>query len=114
MTFSNADSTRQIEITPQEVVAALKSTLPPRLLDVRTPEEWELTHIDGTTLITEVFAKEMLEWTKDTPIVFYCHHGQRSLNAASYFIEQGFTNVRSMTGGIDTWSLEINSSIPRY
>ena len=86
MTVSNAYSTRQIEMSPQEVAAALKSTLPPRLLDVRTPEEWELAHIDGTTLVTEVLAKEILEWKKDTLIVFYCHHGQILMLAAPVVI----------------------------
>ena len=51
---------------------------------------------------------------KDTPIVFHCHLGQRSLDAASYFAGHGFKNVRSMTGGIDAWSSEVDESILRY
>lgn len=52
---------------------------------------------------------------KERPIiVFYCHHGRRSLDAASYFAEHGFTNVHSMTGAIDAWSIEVDSSVPCY
>ena len=53
-------------------------------------------------------------WPKHTPIVFCCHLGQRSLDAASYFAGHGFTEVRSMTGGLDAWSTEVDPSVPRY
>jgi rhodanese-related sulfurtransferase len=64
--------------------------------------------------MTEALAQEMMRWAKDTPIVFYCHMGQRSLDAASYFAGHGFTNIHSMTSGIDAWSIEVDSSVPRY
>ena len=48
------------------------------------------------------------------PIVFYCHVGARSLDAAAYYAGHGFKNVRSMTGGIDAWSSEVDESVPRY
>ena len=51
---------------------------------------------------------------KDTPIVTYCHHGIRSLEAASYLIGHGFTNVLSLAGGIDAWAKEIDTSLRRY
>ena len=105
---------RRIQISPVDVAAALQSKLPPRLVDVRTREEWELARIQGATLNTEELAQEMMHLPKDTPIVFHCHLGQRSLDAASYFAGHGFKNVRSMTGGIDAWSSEVDESIPRY
>ena len=64
--------------------------------------------------MTEAVAQVVMRWPKDTPIVFYCHLGQRSLDAASYFAGHGFTEVRSMTGGLDAWSLEVDPSVPRY
>jgi len=105
---------RRIQMSPVDVAAALQSNLPPRLVDVRTREEWELARIQGATLNTEELAQEMMRWPKDTPIVFHCHLGQRSLDAASYFAGHGFKKVRSMTGGIDAWSNEVDESIPRY
>ncbi len=105
---------RRIQMSPVDVAAALKSKLPPRLVDVRTREEWALARIQGATLNTEELAQEMMRLPRDTPIVFHCHLGQRSLDAASYFTGHGFKNVRSMTGGIDAWSSEVDESIPRY
>ena len=105
---------QRMQMSPVDVAAALQSNLPPRLVDVRTREEWELARIQGATLNTEELAQEMMRLPKDTPIVFHCHIGQRSLDAASYFAGHGFKNVRSMTGGIDAWSSEVDESIPRY
>jgi len=107
-------SDRRIQVSPGDVAAGQRSEHPPRLVDVRTPAEWELARIQGATLTTEEQSQEMMRWPKDTPIVFYCHVGQRSLDAASYLAGHGFKNVRSMTGGIDAWSLEVDSSVPRY
>lgn len=48
-------------------------------------------------------------------IVFNCHRGRRSRDAAaSYFAGHGITNVHSMTGAIDAWSIEVDSSVPCY
>ena len=105
---------RHIQISPVDVAAALQSNIPPRLIDVRTSKEWGLARIQGATLNTDELAQEMMSWPKDTHIVFHCHFGQRSLDAASYFAGHGFSNVRTMTGGIDAWSLFVDSSVPRY
>jgi rhodanese-related sulfurtransferase len=101
-------------VSPGEVAAALGSDDPPRLIDVRSPAEWELARIAGATLMTEAVAQVVMRWPKHAPIVFYCHLGQRSLDAASYYAGHGFTEVRSMTGGLDAWSLEVDPSVPRY
>ena len=105
---------RRIQVSPVEVAAALRSDDPPRLIDVRSPAEWELARIEGATLMTEVVAELVMRWPKDTPIVFYCHLGQRSLDAASYFAGHDFTEVRSMTGGIDAWSVGVDPAVARY
>ena len=105
---------RRIQVSPVEVAAALGSDDPPRLIDVRSPAEWELARIEGATLMTEVVAELVMSWPKDTPIVFYCHLGQRSLDAASYFAGHGFTDLRSMTGGLEAWSLQVDPSVLRY
>jgi len=104
----------RIQVSPEDVAVALRSKSPPRLVDVRTPEEWELARIPGATLISEDLAKEMMQWRKHTAIVFYCHRGRRSLDAATYLAGHGFSQVRSMTGGIDAWSLDVDASMPRY
>jgi rhodanese-related sulfurtransferase len=105
---------QRIKISPADVATAMKSATPPRLIDVRTPQEWEMAKIPGAQLITEELSYEIMSWPKDTPMVFHCHHGQRSMDAASYFAGHGFTNAKSMTGGIDAWSASVDPSVPRY
>ncbi|MBN2192894.1 MAG: hypothetical protein JW751_08760 [Polyangiaceae bacterium] len=51
---------RRIQMNPKDVAAARRSSTPPRLIDVRTPEEWGLAHIEGATLVTEGLATEMM------------------------------------------------------
>jgi rhodanese-related sulfurtransferase len=103
-----------LEISPTETAALMKQGLV-KLIDVRTPQEYEIAHIEGCPLVDQEIAKEILEtWPKDTPIVTVCHHGVRSLDAAVYLRRSGFTNARSMQGGIDVWSQRIDPAIPRY
>jgi adenylyltransferase/sulfurtransferase len=47
-------------------------------------------------------------------VVAYCHHGIRSLSAANFLEQQGVTPVFSLAGGIDAWSLQVDSKVPRY
>ena len=106
---------QRIQIGAQELAEALKGDTPPRLIDVREPDEQKIAHIDGFQPATKEFVQEMMAtWAKDTPIVTYCHHGLRSLEAASYFIGHGFTDVRSLTGGIEAWAEQIEPSMARY
>ena len=111
---SHADEQR-IQIQAQDLAEALKNTTPPRLLDVREPEELDIVKLDGAVRVTPELVQEMMaSWPKDTPIVTYCHHGVRSLEAASYLIGHGFTNVRTLAGGIDAWAGQIDPALPRY
>jgi rhodanese-related sulfurtransferase len=103
-----------LEISPHETAALMKQGNV-KLIDVRTPYEYAIAHIEGCPLVDEALAKEIVEtWSKDTPIIAICHHGVRSLDAVAYLRQQGFTQARSMRGGIDVWSQMIDASIPRY
>lgn len=106
---------RDIQIRPEKLASALKAGQKLQLLDVRTPEEHEIARIDGAQLATEALAREVVErWPKDSPIVVYCHLGERSVEAVSFLMGQGFTNVRSLAGGIDAWSAQVDPTVPRY
>ena len=105
----------RIKISPQELAENLKNETPPRLIDVREPDEQAIAKIEGALPATQSVMQEMMTtWPKDTPIVTYCHHGVRSLDAASYLIGHGFTDVRSLSGGIDAWANEIDQEVPVY
>ena len=87
------------------------------LLDCRTPEEHATARIGGAVLIPmqELSARvdELAAW-RDKPIIVHCHHGVRSLRVAHWLRERGFSGARSMRGGIEAWSVEIDPSVPRY
>ena len=53
-------------------------------------------------------------WDRQAPLVFIDHQGTRSMDAAAYFVGHGFANARSLRGGIDAWSQEVDPSLPRY
>lgn len=98
------DVEAQLHISPTELALALKRGEKLRLLDVRSAEEWEAGYIPGAQRVTVELTFEALDsWPKDTPIVFYSNEGRRSLDKAAYFRAYGFTNARSLDGGMDAW-----------
>jgi rhodanese-related sulfurtransferase len=106
-----ADDRMQVYVSEAaELVKAGKA----KLVDVRTREEYDAVHIDGSIFMTQELMHQLGGWDKDQQIIFVCHHGIRSLDAAAYFAGHGLENVRSMRGGIDAWSCEIDPNLPRY
>ena len=51
---------------------------------------------------------------RSTPLYFHCHRGSRSQAAAEHFIQQGFTEVYNLAGGIDAWSRDVDPGVKRY
>ncbi len=85
------------------------------LVDVRPPQEREIAAVAITYSALEGGGLEtLMALPKDTPLAFLCHHGGRSAQAASYFAQQGFTEVYNVVGGIEAWSLTVDSAVPRY
>lgn len=108
------DLEKDMEIAPREVAELLKQGKI-KLLDVRTPQESTIASVPGSVLVDQTQAQEIMEsWPKETSIVTMCHHGMRSLDAAAYLRGHGFTNTKSMAGGIDAWALQVDPSTPRY
>ena len=87
----------------------------PLLLDVRTPREWEVCRIEGAHLIPLYeLGHRWQELDTEREIIVYCHHGHRSARAVDFLRRAGLKQVRNLTGGIDAWSREIDSSVPLY
>jgi rhodanese-related sulfurtransferase len=101
-------------IAPQEVKDLLE-TEGVEILDIRTREEYEAVHLEGAKLLDQALMHEMVATRpKDRLLVIVDHKGSRSLDAAAYFAGHGFSNIKCLRGGIDAWSAEIDTSLPRY
>jgi rhodanese-related sulfurtransferase len=104
------------QISPRELFRNLENGQPIRLVDVRQPWENQLAALPGSILIPlNELPQRAQEIGRDQGIVVvFCHHGIRSLSAAGYLQRLGFLNVKSLAGGIDAWSCEVDPDVPRY
>lgn len=85
------------------------------LVDIRSPQEFEAVHIDGSVHLSPAFLNELLsEARKDARVVLVDHTGDRALDGAAYLQGHGLKNVRVLRGGIDAWCIEVDPSLPRY
>jgi monothiol glutaredoxin len=87
---------------------------PLELFDVRTPKEREIARIEGARLLDRPAQDHIMALPKSTPLYFHCHSGMRSQQAAQFFLGQGFKQVYNLEGGIDAWSRDVDSDVPRY
>ena len=105
----------KILIEPKELAELLKQDKSVRLVDVRSREEFEAVHIEGSVLMSQSMTQEiMAEGTNARPLVIIDHRGKQGLDAAAYFMGHGLTNVRCLRGGIDAWALEVDVKMRRY
>lgn len=104
-----------IEISPSEVKARIAGGEQFLFVDVREPWEYDTAHIEDSTLIPlREIPDHAVRFENSNGVILFCHHGMRSLDAAAWLRSQGVEGARSMAGGIDRWSVEVDSSVPRY
>ena len=84
------------------------------LFDVRTMEERQIACLQNSIFLDEGAVETIKNLDQDTRLIFYCHSGVRSQEAAKYFFEKGYTQSFNLVGGIDAWSLYVDPKIPRY
>ena len=111
------DFDEQLEITPRQVHDMRAGGEPFVLIDCRTPQEHGIVHIEQAELIplqTAAAQMEKLSAWQDGSIVVHCHHGGRSLQMTQLLRQAGFADVKSMTGGIDLWAIDIEPGMQRY
>ena len=106
------------ELSPTEFVARWPSRATGDevvLLDVREHDELALAAVEGALHIPmrEIPAR-LGELDPAKPLVVMCHSGGRSRRVAEFLKGNGFPNVFNLNGGIDAWSTQIDSQIPRY
>lgn len=103
----------EIEVT--ELADCIKSAGPLTLIDVREPHERAICNIAGSELIAMGTLPQRLDELRDKPnVVLYCHTGVRSLQAVRFLDSAGIEGSRSLRGGIDAWSRQIDPTVPQY
>lgn len=105
----------ELEITPTELKRRLDAGEKLLLVDVREPWEHQLCRIEGSQLMPmRTVPASLQQLDVEVPVICYCHHGMRSLDVAVWLQQQGVESARSLAGGIERWSAEIDPKVPRY
>ena len=89
------------------------------VLDVR--EAWEIqtacVKAQGFELVKipmHTIPPRIAELDRDQPIAVLCHHGGRSMQVAAFLVQQGFSHVANIAGGINAWSSQVDATVPTY
>jgi rhodanese-related sulfurtransferase len=102
-------------LAPHDLARECGSGAAPKLVDVRSREEFEAVHIAGSVLLSQPVMQEILgRWPRGERFVVVDHRGQQALDAAAFFAGHGFEHVRCLRGGVDAWALEVDPSLRRY
>jgi rhodanese-related sulfurtransferase len=104
------------EVDAPALAAAMATHDPPLLVDVRTEPERAVAAIQPSLHIglDRFVERAPEEIPRDRDVVVYCHVGARSAQAAVWLKASGWSRVRSLAGGIDAWSEQVDPQVPRY
>jgi sulfur-carrier protein adenylyltransferase/sulfurtransferase len=108
-------ATNLAEITPIELKAALATSHPPLVLDVRNPEEIAICRIAGSTVIPlPELPNRLNELDRSRSMVVHCKSGVRSAKAITLLQGAGFSKLTNLKGGVLAWIKEVDPSLPTY
>lgn len=85
------------------------------LIDVRpAPDRARAAPLAQARALEDEGYESLAALPKDTPLAFICHFGVSSRAMAERFAAHGFNHVHNVEGGMDAWSRDIDTSVPRY
>ncbi|MGA2244533.1 MAG: molybdopterin-synthase adenylyltransferase MoeB [Verrucomicrobiota bacterium] len=104
------------EVTVQDMKKALNNpALGIKVVDVREPDEYEIAKVPGVPLLPlSQLNDRFTELDPNQQYYLHCKAGVRSMKALGFLRQQGFKYVKSVKGGINAWSDEIDRNVPRY
>lgn len=110
------------EITSRELERLRQEGAGPIVLDVREAYELGLArlkdrfeHVPMSQLADRgISALPAAMSDKAARVVVLCHHGIRSAQVTNWLLSLGWTDVRSLEGGIDAWALLVDPSVGAY
>ena len=112
---SSHDQDAKVLIEPKELAEWRKQDSSLQLVDVRSREEFEAVHIEGSMLLSQDVMRQIMgDGSNTRPLVVVDHQGKSALDAAAYFMGHGLQNVRCLRGGVDAWAQEVEPGMRRY
>jgi rhodanese-related sulfurtransferase len=104
------------EVDAPTLAEAMAGRDAPLLVDVRTDPERAVAVIEPSLHVglDRFVERAPAEIPTDREVVVYCHVGARSAQAAVWMKANGWPQVRSLAGGIDAWSEQVDQAVPRY
>jgi rhodanese-related sulfurtransferase len=112
---SSHEQDEKVLISPADLAALIQQDKSVKLVDVRSREEFEAVHIEGSQLLSQAVMQQLMgSGSNINPIVVIDHQGKNGLDAAAYFMGHGLQNIRCLRGGLDAWAQEVDSKMRRY
>ena len=112
---ASAEHDRQLQITPADLKSKLDAGAELKLLDIRSREEFDAVKIAGSELLTTELQQQAFgTWAPESEVVIIDHSGDRSLDAASFFVGHGLKQTKALAGGIDAYAQITDPPLPRY
>ncbi|HRE30103.1 MAG TPA: molybdopterin-synthase adenylyltransferase MoeB [Anaerolineales bacterium] len=110
-----AESTSSWDLPVTDLAARLKAGDDLKIIDVREPHEWQISHIEGAHLIPlGELAGRMHELDSAKTYVLQCKSGVRSMKALELLYTAGFRRLYNLKGGINAWAREVDHRVPVY
>ncbi len=113
--LASADDFQSLHVSPEQVLALLRSDSHAIIVDVREQWEWDQEHIANSILIPLSSAKpsDFDRFPKDAPLLILCAHGNRSMGVTQFLRSHGFTHALNMSGGITSIPLALREEMSK-
>lgn len=110
--YNSAD---KLDFTPRELMEEMAKREDILLLDVREPLEVQICSLENAMHVPMgQIPSKIAELPKNKDLFVFCHMGVRSKQVMQYLRKIGFTRAFNLAGGIDRWSIEVDSKVQRY
>ncbi len=85
------------------------------LIDVRNPDEYQYCNLGGALIPMSEILERHAEIPKQGTVIIYCHHGSRSRKVIDWLqANLDYENLYNLSGGIHSWSINVDSAVPIY
>jgi sulfur-carrier protein adenylyltransferase/sulfurtransferase len=102
------------QITPVELKRRMDAGEDVFILDVREPFEYQIANIGGKLIPQNDVPQRLAEIDREREIVVQCKSGGRSQRIAEFLVQNGYTKVVNLAGGILAWSDQVDPKVPKY